>query len=46
MKMLLETSSEEEEEANPDQWVEQDKIRKMATKMVQREQRWSKLNQG
>ena len=44
--MVLETSSEEEEEANPDQWVKQDKIRKLATKMVQREQKWFKQKQG
>ena len=38
MNMLPETSSEEEEEASPDQWAELDKIRKMAIKMVQRGQ--------
>ena len=46
MKMLPETSSKEEEEANLDQWAEQDKIRKLAFKMMQREQIWSKKNRG
>ena len=40
MKMLSETFSKEEEEENSNQWMKHDKIRKLATKMVQREQRW------